>query len=76
MIVAGLTMAVALSFAAAVLPSTAWEVARVPRIGYLGNSSPELESALVDAFPFAGARCNRITDAVLRRIGIEDPPQE
>jgi putative ABC transport system substrate-binding protein len=50
MIVAGLTMAVALSFAAAVLPSAAWGVARGPRIGYLGNSSPELESALVDAF--------------------------
>ena len=30
----------------------------------------ELASALTDAFPFAGARCARITDAVLKRLGI------
>jgi len=35
-----------------------------------------LSSALVDAFPFDGARCNRITDTVLRRIGVQDPPQD
>jgi RNA polymerase sigma-70 factor, ECF subfamily len=29
-----------------------------------------LASTLVDAFPFAGARCARITDAVLNRLGI------
>jgi len=28
-----------------------------------------LASTLVDAFPFAGARCARITDAVLDRLG-------
>jgi RNA polymerase sigma-70 factor (ECF subfamily) len=33
-----------------------------------------LTSALADAFPFAGARCARITEAVLRRLGIPDPP--
>ena len=33
-----------------------------------------LASALADAFPFAGARCARITEAVLRRLGIPDPP--
>ena len=30
----------------------------------------ELASALTDAFPFAGARCARITDAVLKRLGL------
>ena len=30
----------------------------------------ELASALTEAFPFAGARCARITDAVLKRIGL------
>ena len=30
----------------------------------------ELASALTDAFPFAGARCARITDTVLRRLGL------
>ena len=30
----------------------------------------ELASALTDAFPFAGARCARITDAVLKRLGM------
>jgi RNA polymerase sigma-70 factor, ECF subfamily len=29
-----------------------------------------LASTLVDAFPFAGARCTRITEAVLERLGI------
>jgi RNA polymerase sigma-70 factor (ECF subfamily) len=33
-----------------------------------------LASALADAFPFAGARCARITEAVLQRLGIPDPP--
>jgi len=31
----------------------------------------ELASTLTDAFPFAGHRCARINDAVLRRLGIE-----
>lgn len=31
-----------------------------------------LASALDDAFPFAGARCDRMTEAVLRRLGIPD----
>ncbi len=30
----------------------------------------ELESALTDAFPFAGRRCASLADAVLRRLGI------
>jgi RNA polymerase sigma-70 factor, ECF subfamily len=32
-----------------------------------------LSSALVDAFPFAGARCARIAEAVLARIGADEP---
>jgi RNA polymerase sigma-70 factor (ECF subfamily) len=35
-----------------------------------------LSSALADAFPFAGARCARITQAVLDRIGRPDRPGE
>ncbi|MBF9234573.1 RNA polymerase sigma factor [Microvirga alba] len=35
-----------------------------------------LSSALVDVFPFAGARCGRITRAVLERLGIPDPPKK
>jgi RNA polymerase sigma-70 factor, ECF subfamily len=35
-----------------------------------------LSSALADTFPFAGARCARITAAVLERIGISEPPRE
>jgi RNA polymerase sigma-70 factor, ECF subfamily len=31
-----------------------------------------LSSALADAFPFAGARCNRITQAVMDRLGFSD----
>lgn len=34
-----------------------------------------LSSALADTFPFAGARCARITEAVLRRIGLASSPQ-
>ena len=32
----------------------------------------ELASALTDAFPFAGVRCARITDTVLKRLGLPD----
>jgi RNA polymerase sigma-70 factor (ECF subfamily) len=35
-----------------------------------------LSSALADVFPFAGARCARITEAVLDRIGRPDRPGE
>jgi RNA polymerase sigma-70 factor, ECF subfamily len=35
-----------------------------------------LSSALVEAFPFAGARCSRITEAVLARIGAQEPSEE
>jgi RNA polymerase sigma-70 factor (ECF subfamily) len=35
-----------------------------------------LSSALADVFPFAGARCARITEAVLDRIGRADRPGE
>jgi RNA polymerase sigma-70 factor (ECF subfamily) len=35
-----------------------------------------LSSALTDVFPFAGARCARITQAVLERIGRPDRPGE
>jgi RNA polymerase sigma-70 factor (ECF subfamily) len=34
-----------------------------------------LSSAVNDVFPCAGARCTRITDVVLARLGIEDPPR-
>jgi RNA polymerase sigma-70 factor (ECF subfamily) len=34
----------------------------------------QLASTLVDTFPFAGARCARISDTVLRRLGVEGPP--
>jgi RNA polymerase sigma-70 factor, ECF subfamily len=34
----------------------------------------QLASALVDTFPFAGARCARISETVLRRLGIDGPP--
>ncbi len=36
----------------------------------------QLASTLKDAFPFAGARCARITGAVLKRLGKEKPAQE
>jgi RNA polymerase sigma-70 factor (ECF subfamily) len=40
----------------------------------------ELSSALTDAFPFGGARCARITEAVLARLGfnqtLSDSPPE
>lgn len=32
-----------------------------------------LASALADTFPFAGARCARIADTVLQRLGVERP---
>jgi RNA polymerase sigma-70 factor, ECF subfamily len=35
-----------------------------------------LSSALADVFPFAGARCARMTEAVLERIGRPDRPGE
>lgn len=35
-----------------------------------------LAATLVDAFPFAGARCARITEAVLDRLGISSARQE
>jgi RNA polymerase sigma-70 factor, ECF subfamily len=35
--------------------------------------SEQLASAVTDAFPFAGARCARITDEVLRRLGNPAP---
>jgi RNA polymerase sigma-70 factor (ECF subfamily) len=35
-----------------------------------------LSSAVGDVFPCAGARCARITEAVLTRLGIELPPEE
>jgi RNA polymerase sigma-70 factor (ECF subfamily) len=34
----------------------------------------QLASTLADTFPFAGARCARISDTVLRRLGVEGPP--
>jgi RNA polymerase sigma-70 factor (ECF subfamily) len=34
-----------------------------------------LASALATAFPFAGARCARLSAAVLRRLGVADPPR-
>jgi RNA polymerase sigma-70 factor (ECF subfamily) len=36
----------------------------------------QLAASLADTFPFAGARCARISDAVLRRLGVEDRPPE
>ena len=33
-----------------------------------------LASALADTFPFAGARCARISESVLRRLGIDGAP--
>jgi RNA polymerase sigma-70 factor (ECF subfamily) len=35
-----------------------------------------LSSAVSDVFPCAGARCTRITEAVLERLGLSEPPQE
>lgn len=34
----------------------------------------QLATSLADTFPFAGARCARISAIVLRRLGIEGPP--
>jgi RNA polymerase sigma-70 factor (ECF subfamily) len=34
-----------------------------------------LSSAVGDVFPCAGARCARITEAVLKRLGIDDPTE-
>ncbi len=38
----------------------------------------QLASALRDTFPFAGARCARITNSVLSRLGVQvsSPPRE
>jgi RNA polymerase sigma-70 factor (ECF subfamily) len=36
----------------------------------------QLASTLADTFPFAGARCARISDTVLRRLGVEGQPPE
>ena len=36
----------------------------------------QLASTLADTFPFAGARCARISDTVMRRLGVEGPPPE
>lgn len=33
-------------------------------------------TSLADVFPFAGARCARITGTVLDRLGIQEPPRE
>jgi RNA polymerase sigma-70 factor, ECF subfamily len=35
-----------------------------------------LSSAVSDVFPCAGARCTRITEAVLERLGLSESPQE
>jgi RNA polymerase sigma-70 factor, ECF subfamily len=35
-----------------------------------------LSSAVSDVFPCAGARCARITEAVLHRLGVEPPPEK
>jgi RNA polymerase sigma-70 factor (ECF subfamily) len=35
-----------------------------------------LSAAVSEVFPCAGARCARITEAVLARLGIEPPPEE
>jgi len=35
-----------------------------------------LSSTLGDVFPCAGGRCNRITEAVLTRLGVEPRPEE
>jgi RNA polymerase sigma-70 factor (ECF subfamily) len=34
------------------------------------NVEKEIGPVLLDAFPFAGQRCERLTDAVLRRLGL------
>jgi RNA polymerase sigma-70 factor (ECF subfamily) len=36
----------------------------------------QLASTLVDTFPFAGARCARISDTVMRRLGVEGAPPD
>jgi RNA polymerase sigma-70 factor (ECF subfamily) len=36
---------------------------------------PQLASALDDVFPFAGARCDRFTDRVLKQFGTPIPPR-
>ncbi|MGF9758745.1 RNA polymerase sigma factor [Microvirga sp. 0TCS3.31] len=35
-----------------------------------------LSSAVSDVFPCAGARCSRITQTVLERLGLPEPPQD
>ena len=46
-----IALAVVLSFSLTLAPLAAWaQQARVPRIGYLGNSSPSLEEDLLAAF--------------------------
>ncbi|TGR36304.1 sigma factor-like helix-turn-helix DNA-binding protein, partial [Mesorhizobium sp. M8A.F.Ca.ET.198.01.1.1] len=32
----------------------------------------EIGPVLLDAFPFAGRRCERLTQAVMKRLGFED----
>jgi hypothetical protein len=34
---------------------------------------PDLASMLTDSFPFEGARCDRLSEAVLDRLGIARP---
>jgi RNA polymerase sigma-70 factor (ECF subfamily) len=49
---------------------------RLHRARLLLRKSLEAEfgSALGDAFPFAGRRCNRISDAVISRMGLSNDP--
>jgi RNA polymerase sigma-70 factor (ECF subfamily) len=34
------------------------------------NVEKKIGPVVMDAFPFAGERCERLTDSVLRRLGI------
>jgi putative tryptophan/tyrosine transport system substrate-binding protein len=47
---AGLVATLALGLLTAPIATTAQQAGKVSQIGYLGNSTPSLESALVDAF--------------------------
>jgi RNA polymerase sigma-70 factor, ECF subfamily len=40
------------------------------------NLDEKLATVLQDTFPFQGARCARITDAVLSRLGLNDSPED
>ena len=45
-----------------------------PRAGAQGSWTTQIGPVLLDAFPFAGRRCERLTSAVMKRLGLQSWP--